>query len=384
MRICEESLCCGCSMCEAVCPKDAIVMTADCEGFLRPCVNEEKCVECGLCQKKCPVNAKAPSSPIKVYAAYAKDKEIRKTSSSGGIFSVIAGNVIKNQGVVFGAAFDENMRVVHKAATDEKSLLELRTSKYVQSDMSGVYEQIKAYLESKKQVMFSGTPCQCAAVKNMFGRCENLILVDFICHGVPTPMLWEKYLHENHEGAYSASFRDKKLGWEEFSMRVDSAKGTYNCSRYKDPYLRMFLANVALRPSCYNCSWKNPGFCSDITLGDFWGVSKVNPAWNDNKGTSVVIVRSPEGESLVESAAKELEIFDSEERASVRGNGMYDRSTPVNPRREEFFEKISKGASFEELKNEYARPLKGTDILKIRLITKAKVVLGKVSCLRKR
>ncbi len=378
MQICERDLCCGCSACEAACPKSAITMSRDSEGFLRPVVDHEKCVDCGLCQRKCPVNTKAPAGLRATYAAYSKDKAVRSSSSSGGIFAAVAREIIKQGGVVFGAGFDENMRVCHFAVSDNKDLCKLMGSKYVQSDMGDTFKDIADHLRSGRKVLFAGTPCQVAGARNLFGDREDLFLLDFICHGVPTPKIWDKYLTEGFSGVTDASFRDKKRGWEEFSMRVDSENGEYNCSRYTDPYIRMFLENVTLRPSCYSCQWKNPNFAADMTVGDFWGVSKIDPAWNDNKGTSVVVVRTAKGAAMAEKLGETCFMAVTDENKAMSSNGMYYHSTPYKEGRKVFFEKLSADASFKELAAEFGRPQPKSKIIKMRIKLKLKILLGKI------
>ncbi len=383
MEICEKGLCSGCGCCEHICPRNAITMHFDEEGFLRPDIDTRSCVECGLCQKKCPVNITEERLHTEAYAAYAKDKEIRKSSSSGGIFSLLAQNVIAEGGVVFGAGFSEGLRVVHKSASTHSELLELRGSKYVQSDLRGIYEKVGAALSDGKKVLFSGTPCQCAAVRSVFGDKENLLIADFICHGVPTPKLWERFVLDEFQSPTYASFRDKRLGWEEFSMRVESEKGTYTCSRYKDPYLRLFLKNVALRPSCYNCTWKANRYQSDITLLDFWGISSHYPHMNDDKGVSGVVVRGEKGRKAFD-AVKDKAIFEKADIKEIsRVNTAYHKSTPYSDLREGFFDDLKSGYSFGELSKKHVRPLPVKDMLTLRSRTAIKVLIGKIYKLKK-
>ena len=384
MQICEKELCCGCSACEAVCPKEAVTMTADSEGFLRPVVDAERCVDCGLCQKKCPVNTKAPEVAKAAFAAYSKDSDIRKRSSSGGIFASLAKKIIDDGGAVFGAGFDENMKVCHYCAETEKDLYGLMGSKYVQSDMGDTYKKMAELLREGRTVLFTGSPCQVAGARNLFGENDRLYLMDFICHGVPTPLIWEKYLRDNFTKVTNASFRDKNRGWEEFSMRVESENGEYNCSRYTDPYIRMFLANVTLRPSCYSCGWKDPNFCEDITVGDFWGVSKINPAWNDNKGTSVVIIRTEQGEKLLDILKNDCFLAETDEKKSVSSNGMYSYCTPMPDNRDVFFRMLKDDAPFAELKDKFGKPLPGAEIIKVRIKNRIKMCLGAIARLKRK
>lgn len=378
MEICSFELCCGCGQCAYICPRSAIEMKIDVEGFLRPEIDNKKCVGCGLCEKKCPVNNKKPLEPIDVVAAQSKDESIREISSSGGIFATLAKCFIEDGGVVCGAAFDENFHLRHTTAENLDDLWALVGSKYVQSDTQKIFQKIDGALKDGRKVLFCGTPCQSAAVKNAFGDNENLTVVDFICHGVPTPALLDKFIGDRFKDPRFVSFRDKKRGWEEFSMRVDHEKGSYNVSRYKDPYIRIFLENVSLRPSCYNCSWKAENFSSDITIGDFWGVSKVLPSMNDDKGTSLVIVRSEKGKALFDRV-KESFIYNNTDKASaVKSNGMYNESTPKPARREEFFRLISEDASFDEINAKFGHPVSSSEIFVIRCKRIVKKALFKI------
>ena len=384
MVICDEKLCSGCSECAFICPKNAVTMIADGEGFLRPFVDSDKCVECMLCRKKCPVNNRENNSPVQTFAAYSKNNEVRKKSSSGGMFYHLSTEVIAEGGVVIGAGFGEGLKVIHKSCSTEDALYELMGSKYVQSDMGEAYEIIRKCLDEGKKVLFSGAPCLASGVRNAFGNNENLILVDFVCHGVPTPMLWNKYIKEEFPGAENASFRDKKRGWEEFSMKIDTKGKSYVCSQYRDPYLRLFLQNICLRPSCYECTWKGDNYASDITLADFWGISKVFPHMNDDKGTSVLIVRSEKGSSLFEKVRKNMVLEKSETSVVARINTAYNKSAAIPAKRTDFFEDLKNAETFAWLSHKYMKPIPTGEIIKIRAKRTAKKLIGKVSRLKKK
>ena len=387
MAICEYELCSGCGACLKVCPFDAINMQADSEGFLRPFTDEEKCVDCGLCRKKCPVNKTNKEDKVNEpcsYAAYSLDPAIRKHSSSGGVFAHLAAEVLDRGGVVCGAAFDKDMRVIHKIAKDRDELFHLMGSKYVQSDVTQSYPEMEEYLNKGKTVLFAGTPCQCAGVKSAFGSYDGLVLVDIICHGVPTPRVFEMYLKENFENVRNVSFRDKKHGWDEFSMRVDLDKGEYRATRYKDPYIRMFFENVNLRPSCYKCSWKGEGFVSDITLGDYWGVTKNHPHMNDDRGTSLVVVRSEKGRELFLSVGKALKVCKTDLKRAVESNAMYYKSTPRPSKRDAFFEGLKNGETFEELNGRFGLPVPFKKVMVLRTKNIIKLVMGKFTAIIKK
>lgn len=317
----EKKDCCGCSACVQRCPKSCISMREDNEGFLYPEVNKEICIDCGLCEKVCPViNQSEERKPMAVYAAKHKDDRIRLASSSGGVFTAIAESVIDEGGVVFGARFDKNWSVIHGYTETKEGLAAFRGSKYVQSRIDESYKDAEAFLKTGRKVLFSGTPCQIAGLKRFLRKeYDNLLTVDFICHGVPSPGVWREYLKEetarqcgekdtvlshpknNSEDVHieNISFRDKRLGWKRYSFALtfstangSGVKKTVLLSEplNKNIFLRGFLADLYLRPSCYACPAKKFKSGSDVTIGDFWGVQNVMPEIDDDKGISVMFL----------------------------------------------------------------------------------------------
>lgn len=323
IHITDKKDCCGCNSCVQRCPKSCITMHEDEEGFLYPEVDESKCIHCGLCENVCPVIYKAEGrKPIAVYAAKNRNEEIRRQSSSGGVFTALAEEVIKEGGVVFGVRFNENWEVVHGYTESLDGLSAFRGSKYVQSRVGDSFLQVESFLKSGRKVLFSGTPCQVAGLHRFLRRrYENLLTVDFICHGVPSPGVWREYLKEEtarqcggknsvlshpivKEGDVlieNISFRDKRLGWKKYSfaltLSVPIGHGEKNTvllseSLNKNIFLRGFLANLYLRPSCYACPAKSFKSESDLTIGDFWSIERVMPEVWDDKGVSVVFVNT--------------------------------------------------------------------------------------------
>lgn len=340
-EICDKKLCCGCMACKDVCPKAAISQKSDC-GFAYPDIDEDKCIDCGRCRRVCPVTKNHDIRCETAYAVINNDDAIRMSSSSGGAFAALAQTVCEKGGVVFGAAFDEALVVRHIAADNCDEIRRLMGSKYVQSSTDGVYARIRNALEDGKTVLFSGTPCQCVAVKSVFGDAEKLFLVDFICHGVPSPDVWKKYLNEVcPDGADDVSFRDKSRGWEDFSIRINSGGVNLCQSHVVDPYYRVFFSNTALRESCYECSWKGSQRASDLTVADFWGIDRVFPQMNDNRGVSAVLVNSEKGRLLLEESSEKLTVVSCDKEAVLKGNGMYYSSVKRPGTREEFFQKLS-------------------------------------------
>lgn len=310
IQITNKNHCCGCSACAQICPKQCIAMMPDSEGFCYPKINETICVKCGLCEKVCPMlKSQNMQGQVHAWAAYCKEDKIRLASSSGGIFSLLAEEILEEGGVVFGAAFDGQMMVHHVAVESVRDLERLRGSKYLQSRIENSYADVKAYLAADRKVLFSGTACQIAGLLHFLGRpYEKLWTVDVLCHGVPTPTLWKNYLSEQNRAfkmpVRQISFRDKSQGWKKYQMAWKVEGGEiYRQPASRNPYMRLFLSNICLRPSCYDCHFKGFPRVSDLTLGDCWGVEQHSPEMDDDKGTSVVIVNTEKGNTLREKIA---------------------------------------------------------------------------------
>lgn len=307
IRISKKENCCGCNACVQRCPKQCITMHCDGEGFWYPVVNEQECINCGLCEKTCPVlHPKTESKPLKTYAAINKNEDIRLASSSGGIFTILAEETLKQGGVVFGAAFNKKWEVEHIYVENTTELEKLRGSKYVQSNIGNCYKEAEQLLKKGRKVLFSGTPCQIAALKLFLNKdYENLTTIDVVCHGTPSPKVWETYLKENcnkwgvtsTKEIKSISFRDKISGWKNFSLSflIVNAKNT---TKYihkpldEDIFMRCFLNNLCLRPSCYACPTRGGKSGSDITLADLWGVWEICPDLDDDKGLSLILAHN--------------------------------------------------------------------------------------------
>ena len=377
--ICEKDLCCGCALCADVCPFGAINIAPDEYGFSRPVIDEGLCAGCGECQAKCPVNSGHKNGNTEVFAAYAKDADIRKRSSSGGIFRLLADKVIAEGGAVAAVGYDEKFRAVYKIAEAPEKLDELMGSKYTEARSDGIYEKVKDLLDGGRRVLFVGTPCRAAALRNFVGENENLLTVDFICHGVPAPVLLEKYLEENHNGIKNVYFRDKTHGWQEFSMRVDTEeRKPYIKSQYKDPYLRVFLGNAALRESCYDCRFKGDRYASDITLGDFWGISSCIPSMNDDKGTSAVVIRTEMGSSAFDEIKGLLISKKTTAEILGRANAALVKSSPRPAARERMLKIIKDGESFSAIAGKFGKPVPAKVILSERIKRSVKKTLGKI------
>lgn len=344
IEIKDKKDCCGCHACVSICAKHCITMQADEEGFLYPIVDKDVCTDCGLCEKVCPViNQSEPRKPLKVYAAKNKDEEIRRQSSSGGIFTLLAEKVINEGGVVFGARFDEDWNVIHAWTDTIEGIAAFRGSKYVQSMIGDTYREAREFLKQGRKVLFSGTPCQIAGLKKYLRKeYDNLLTVDVVCHGVPSPLVWRRYLDETREqlraqrgvGKNSVSssidelpvitgisFRDKTHGWKKFGFRLryaasKAAQNTVSAPLYKEEkdwlesftenvFMRGFLANLYLRPSCYACAARSGKSGSDISLADYWGVKAYHPGFADDKGISLLLINTLEGERIYAKTNKE-------------------------------------------------------------------------------
>lgn len=352
----DKMECCGCTACQHICPVRCITMQEDEEGFLYPAVHEDKCIHCHKCEKVCPVrNADPVNEKTQTFVGYTKDEEIRRQSSSGGIFSVIAEWILQQHGVVFGAAFDENFEVHHIAVETKEELEKLRGSKYVQSRLENVYPQVKQYLGAGRKVLFTGTACQIAGLIRYLNKAyENLYTVDVLCHGVPSPKIWRMYLEEKEQQYHAAiqkiSFRNKGTGWKNYSIcMLFSDTKCYFTNYSQDQYMSMFLGNIDLRPSCHHCHFKDIPRVSDMTIGDCWGIEKVMPDMDDDKGTSIILVHSQNGAEMFEAIANRLMVREAELNAALSLTADSRRSVEMHPNRKKFFAGVKRGENFDVL-----------------------------------
>lgn len=380
IKIADPKDCCGCTACASICAHDAITMEPDALGFLYPKVDESKCVECGLCEKVCQFNDHYDCSlnlkePI-AYAARHKDIDEVMKSRSGAAFVAISDYILEQGGVVYGAGYKDHFRVVHKRATNKEERDEFRGSKYVQSDLTGVFRQVKEDLRNGLTILFSGTPCQTSGLNAFVGKRlrEKLILVDIVCHGVPGPFLWRDYLAfiEKKQGDTISvvNFRDKELfGWtahkESYKFKMGGKKMTFTYLFYK---------HIMFRHSCEVCHFTNTHRPSDITLADFWGWENNVPEMNvDNKGISLVLLNTEKGKIIFEQARKSLDARQVNLESSLQPNLI--QPTRIHPSRMTF-EEDYKNKGFEYVLKKYdetARISKGRKIA--RRIKKATMSL---------
>lgn len=348
--------CCGCSACQQICPKNCIIMKVDSEGFLYPVVEREKCVQCGLCEKVCPIlNKSNIKQDVQAVAAYVKDENVRLSSSSGGVFTALATHILKENGVVFGAAFDEKYMAHHIGIENINDLYKLQGSKYLQSRTENTYQQAESFLKTGRKVLYTGTACQIAGLKNYLRKeYDNLYTVDILCHGVPSPKLWEKYLKENEDAHHSkitqVSFRKKAFGWKNFAMSLSfENKEEYLKEHDGDPFMKLFLKNICLRPSCHDCRFKTLNRPSDITIGDCWGIQYYIPKMDDDKGTSVLLTHSKKGIELYTLCSKDMVVHDAVTDRILPPTADSRESVLPHPNRKKLFAKLNQGESIEQL-----------------------------------
>ncbi|MDR2971810.1 MAG: Coenzyme F420 hydrogenase/dehydrogenase, beta subunit C-terminal domain [Bacteroidales bacterium] len=344
----NKSNCTGCAACHSICSVNCVSMQKDAEGFLYPFIDKERCNKCEICEKKCPAIIQgSEKKPIKVYAAKNPDEEIRNLSSSGGIFTLLAEYTISNAGVVFGAKFNEAWEVVHDYTETTEGLAAFRGSKYVQSDIGNAYKTAKDFLSVGRKVLFSGAPCQIAGLKAFLQKnYDNLMTVDFVCHGVPSPLVWKKYLNElvgDIRHISDIRFRDKNTGWKSYNSVVcllsnlDGNESQFIESFNVNTYMKGFLCDLYLRPSCHNCPTKSLKSGSDVTIADYWGIQNVLPKFDDDKGVSLVMVNTEKGKLV-------YDFLDKDDRETTYaealvGNPIIESSVSIPAKRAVFFEK---------------------------------------------
>ena len=350
IKIKDKESCCACYSCYNICPHNAIKMIEDEKGFKYPDIDKEKCTNCGLCKKKCPILNKKENEKNnpKAYAAYNKDEKIRIQSSSGGVFTLLAEYILNNNGVVVGAAFDEKFMVKHIIINNTKDLSILRTSKYLQSNIGNIYKEVKDLLNSNKLVLFTGTPCQINGLFAYLGKeYENLYTQDIICHGVPSPKVWRKYLEyrksKDNKEPIKINFREKTEGWKLFSLIFKySDEKKYEKNQTQDLFMQAFLRDACLRDSCYACSFKEKNRKSDITLADFWGIQNVLPEMDDDKGISLVIVNTEKGKKLYEEIKENTVYKEVDFDKSIEFNSAMYKSAQKPKLVDKFFENLDK------------------------------------------
>lgn len=383
IHITDKKNCCGCSACVQRCPKQCIRLEEDTEGFLYPQVDEETCIKCGLCEKVCPIlNQADKQSVLEVLAVKNPNDEERMNSSSGGVFLLLAREVINQGGVVFGAVYDESWEVHHVYAEKIEDVYPMMGSKYLQSKIGNSFKDAERFLKQGREVLFVGSPCQIAGLRTYLRNKQysNLLAVDFLCHGVPSPGVWRRYLAETY-GGYDAKeqsrlqatagknsvllsslnatspigdikFRDKReSGWKKFRFVVrqkSASKADQNTVlssdiHYDNPFMRGFLSDIYLRPSCYECKCKNGVNHSDMTIADFWGINQIAPEFDDDKGVGLVLLNTKKGEEYFSRLP--MDMMPSNLEKAHYYNGGFNEHTKAHPKRDQFFFLIENGKS---------------------------------------
>lgn len=345
IKILDKYRCCGCHACASSCPKQCITMIPDEEGFLYPQVNMDECIDCHLCEKVCPcLNDKNRQSPQVVFAAKNLNEFQRLSSSSGGVFYLLAEYVLKQNGVVFGARFSKKWEVEHTYVESLEDLSLLLGSKYVQSAIGESFVRAKDFLKAGKLVLFCGTPCQISGFKNFLHKeYDNLITVDLICHGVPSPLVWKRYLERfNIDTIGHINFRAKQLdgySWKKYALVIKDVHGNTLLSQNSHNFfLSSFYMNLSLRPSCFKCSSKGGKSRSDFTIGDFWGIQNINPKLDDDKGISLLMVNSQVAKDIIDRLNLYKEEVQYEE--CIKNNIMFISSTNEPKERILFWKKF--------------------------------------------
>lgn len=350
IQIDDKKQCCGCTACESICPKKAIKMLPDNEGFLYPHVDKTLCVECGLCEKTCPIIAPIKHNGIpKARIVRNNNSDIVFDSTSGGAFSAIAATLMQEKkAIIFGACYDEKLQVIHRGIDNESDLRIFRGSKFVQSSISGCFEEIKQLLKSGQVVLFSGTPCQVAGLQKYLNNIDTarLYLVDIVCRGVPSPKLWELYvvyMEQKYKSKIkNVKFRNKTYGYKSSTMLVEFENGrVYKKSGRIDPMMRLFTREMCSRPSCSDCAFKGRSRISDLTLFDCKKYTKVTKLYDDDRGYTAVLVHSAKGKELLELASKQADIQEADIDLLIKYCGiMVENKAQPNIRREEFFKEL--------------------------------------------
>lgn len=345
MKITDHEKCVGCGACAGICPKSAISMTADDEGFLRPAVDDALCVDCGLCKKVCPAESvRLLDGEKSAYALKHNHEEARNKCASGGAFIALSDAVLDQGGVVYGVIYDENFRAVHARTETASGRDAMCGSKYVQSDPGDTFAQVLQDLKAGKKVLYTGTSCQIDGLGHYL-RCkgadtENLITVGLICHGVPSPKLWQDHLdniRKVRKKELAGYFnRCKVRGWHEHNECItyqDGKKEYY--SKLSQNHKDLFYGHYIIRPSCSICAYAADPSASDITIADFWGVQYIMPQIDDNRGVSLVLTNSEKGKALVE-ALRDVTLWETDREQALNRNHV--KPCKPNPRRKEFWE----------------------------------------------
>lgn len=358
----KKEECSGCGACYSICPQKAITMKQDEEGFLYPEIDKNKCIKCKKCLSVCAfkkASKNSKSKTPKLYAVKVKDNTERAKSQSGGLFMALTNPILKNKGRIYGCILNENFEAVHIGTENVKDRDKMRKSKYVQSRIENTFKEVREDLDNKKEVIFSGTPCQVDGLKKYLGKdYDNLYLIDIICHGVPSPMVWKDYIkwleNKNKGKCQNVIFRNKeKFGWHSH-METYKIKNIHNEIKEIDSslYTNLFYSHLILRPSCFCCPYKTIYRSSDITIGDYWGIEKIDKDFDDNKGVSIAIINTKKGEKLFSEIKNDINFESTTIENSLQEPLVKSYKKPRN--RDKFW-KDYKNKSLNRILNKYAK-----------------------------
>ena len=335
--------CNGCGVCALKCPKKAITMMEDNEGFLYPVIDENKCVNCGLCMRICPNKDYPINDKVKTFVAINKNKKDLMRSSSGGCFIAIAKYIISMKGVVFGARYDNDLKVVHDYAESEKDLIKFQGSKYVRSDLKNSYSKVKEFLDDNRYVLFSGTPCQCQGLRTYLNKSyDKLYTCEIICHANPSPKVFEFYKRnkelEKNKKIVDIQFRSKSNGWRNQNPIIiydDKEEEEEKIFFYKG-----FVVELFNRPSCHNCHFCSSNRLSDFTIGDAWGINMIDSTIkDDDTGISLLCINTDKGYSLKEYLSNNLML--REEDTNIAFSFNHNKNVLPHKNRDKFYKGIS-------------------------------------------
>ena len=368
----EKNKCCGCSACEQICPKKCIKMVEDEKGFIYPKINKQNCINCGRCISVCPMinNEKLKQAEkFEIYKLTSRQTEIIKTSSSGGAFVEIVKNILSNvkpkKYKIYGAIMNDNLKVKHIGITDIKQINKLQKSKYVQSNMQKIYSDIKKELEDDTLIIFSGTPCQVAGLKNFINNQneKNLYTIDILCHGVPSQKVFNMYVNslENkyHSKVKKITFRNKKkIGNKIDSYCVKIELENSKCIEeysFKNWYMLGFLKDLFYRESCTNCPFAKTTRVSDITIGDFWGIDEIDKKLDANAGISLCFANNEKGKEIFKSLKIAEKIDEKNMQKIIKNNRNLSKPSEMSQNSKSFFEELNKSNDFIKTIRKYIR-----------------------------
>lgn len=351
INISEVTKCCGCKSCEEICPQNAIIMTPDKETFLYPLIDNQKCINCGLCERVCPENFKSftPYSEVIPYVGINKDIDTVINSSSGGAFFAICQIFISSGYSIFGVKYEDDLKVVHDVADTLNDCYAFQKSKYVLSDTNGCFNKISVAIKNGKKVLFSGTSCQCAALQ-MYMKVkriplDNLFIVNILCHGCPSQELFDKYIDDNKIDKYTFRYKENV---EEDSIDSRRSFITYNDGSNSigttdnDAFLRAYYKRLFYRPSCYQCKFAKMDRCSDITIGDAWGLEQFVTEQNNGKGVSLLLFNTDKGKGIIEKIRNLMSIYSIDKTIAFNSQSIFSKPTASHPNRSLFFSLLEK------------------------------------------